>query len=436
MQFVVEVQWSAGTWTDESAYVRRVKTWEGVARPGDAVASIGRCTIELDNNSGRFSPGATSELAGLVLPRKQVRVKASDNVTTWVLWRGFIDEIQPESGDLARSCVLVCVDGVALLDHQRISVEHADSKAVDEAVFEVVSSAYTPPTLAIGDNGDSLDHYGHTWQPETTRAIDALRGICESVYGRFWVARDGAATFQIRGERQNFSVAAAWEFGAAAAAPIYADKVLSYAPIAYWKLDEASGSVAADSSGNGFDGTAYGVTWGESGIGDGETAALFDGINDYVNVFSAGLAAVFSFSAGTWSLWVKKTSWDAAVRVFLAAAASTPNRVYMSSNIYDETVGAYVGQGTAVSSKTSGGSTAWVHVALTWDASAGALVLFVDGEAQTPGSITVAAVGTLTAFSLGKNYDTHYYCACALAHVAVFDSVLSDAVIVDLAAVS
>ncbi len=437
MQFAVEVQWNPGTWTDESAYVRRVKTWAGLAGPGDSVAAIGRCTVELDNGSGRFSPEASAALAGLVLPRKEVRVSASDGVTNWVLWRGFIDAIVPEAGDLARRCVLECVDGVALLDHQRISVEHAASKAVDEAVSEVVAAAYTPPALAIADNGDSLDHYGHTWQPETTRAVDALRAICESVYGRFWVARDGTATFQTRDQRQDPSAAAVWYVGAAAPVPTYAQKVLSYEPFAYWKLSQVSGTTVVDSSGNGFDGAAYGVTWGSAGIGDGNTAALLDGVNDYIDVFSAGLAAAFDAATGTISLWVKMANWDTAYSNIVEFGADGNNRVGLWQ-VPDGFAGQYLGAGVFRQSTWDGETTDWVHLAFTWDSGANRLQLFVDGVAQTPGTDALTVLSGVNLAHLGASVmvggPSHYHPG-GLAHVALFDSVLSAEAIVDLAGV-
>jgi len=79
---------------------------------------------------------------------------------------------------------------------QRIGVAHENSKAVDDAVSAVVASAYTPPATCYADNGDTLTHYGRSWQ-EQTSCLDALREIAEAVYGRFYVARDGTPTFGV-----------------------------------------------------------------------------------------------------------------------------------------------------------------------------------------------------------------------------------------------
>jgi uncharacterized repeat protein (TIGR01451 family) len=51
--------------------------------------------------------------------------------------------------------------------------------------------------------------------------------------------------------------------------------------VAEWHFDEGSGSVLADSSGNGNDGVIHGATWVEGKYGK---ALSFDGVNDYVEV--------------------------------------------------------------------------------------------------------------------------------------------------------
>ena len=52
--------------------------------------------------------------------------------------------------------------------------------------------------------------------------------------------------------------------------------------LAYWKFDEGSGTMAADSSGNGYIGTLYGgPAWV---VGKRENALSFDGVDDYVSI--------------------------------------------------------------------------------------------------------------------------------------------------------
>ncbi|MDP8248350.1 MAG: LamG domain-containing protein [Candidatus Tritonobacter lacicola] len=76
--------------------------------------------------------------------------------------------------------------------------------------------------------------------------------------------------------------------------------------VAQWHLDEISGGIAYDSSGNGHNGTLINEPdWGADGVLG--TALSFDGSNQYVQVLDTG--ADFDFdSAFTLSLWAKATS--------------------------------------------------------------------------------------------------------------------------------
>ncbi|MFQ6035968.1 MAG: LamG-like jellyroll fold domain-containing protein [Sedimentisphaerales bacterium] len=75
--------------------------------------------------------------------------------------------------------------------------------------------------------------------------------------------------------------------------------------MAHWKLDEGSGTIAADSSGNGLDGTLVGVPlWVAGNIGG---ALEFDGVDDHVD---CGNSPILDFGTGDWtvSAWIKVTT--------------------------------------------------------------------------------------------------------------------------------
>lgn len=201
----VEIEWSAGIWTDETAHVRRVQTWAGFAERDAPVADVGRCRIELDNSTKRFSPGYTGgALYGSLVPRKQIRVSSGATV----IWRGYIDRLIPSAGTLGdRLTILECVDGIAILAGQRIGVEYSGSRDVVDALDDLVSAAYTPPATDYADAGEVLTYYGRTWQPEKTSCLDGVRDVCNAFYGRFFAARDGTLTYIDRSARQNPSVA-------------------------------------------------------------------------------------------------------------------------------------------------------------------------------------------------------------------------------------
>lgn len=100
----------------------------------------------------------------------------------------------------------------------------------------------------------------------------------------------------------------------------YEDIVRSVRPsalIAYWPLNELGGLVAYDKSGYVRNGAhSAGVVLNSTPFLDGTPSPRLDG-NDFINIYSASLAAAFNGAEGTFSLWVKAEpgAWfDAAFR--------------------------------------------------------------------------------------------------------------------------
>lgn len=92
-------------------------------------------------------------------------------------------------------------------------------------------------------------------------------------------------------------------------APAYYDEVLADNPIGLWKLDEPSGTTAADSSGNGRTAVYVGSTLDQAGpSAEIPKSVLTDGVDDKV---WTGTQAAFNIPAsGTWSMetWFRTTS--------------------------------------------------------------------------------------------------------------------------------
>lgn len=182
--FSVEFDWNQnGTWVDESSELLHVSLKMGMAEGApitDVVAQTGRCTITLDNSTQRYSPEYNGgALYGKLLPRRPVRVRATDGVTTWTLFRGYVERIAPEAGPYSqRRAVIHCVDALALLHDQKISMEWQQGKRADQLIAAAVNLTFegslASGTVTLTSNsldGQTVTINGRTYTFKTTLTI-------------------------------------------------------------------------------------------------------------------------------------------------------------------------------------------------------------------------------------------------------------------------
>lgn len=163
------------------------------------------------------------------------------------------------------------------------------------------------------------------------------------------------------------------------AASTYIDKVMSYSPIAYWPLWEAVGATAVcQVNSPAQDGTYVGVTLGQPGIGDGNTAPFFDGTNDYVDIYSVPFNAAFKGLEGTFAVWARVFNvgvWtDGANRFLGLIRTDANNEIQCYKSVAANTLTWYFRAGTVLDNIVQGGYTDvdWFLYGLTWSRSAGA----------------------------------------------------------------
>jgi hypothetical protein len=179
--------------------------------------------------------------------------------------------------------------------------------------------------------------------------------------------------------------------------------------LVYWPLDEASGTTAADASGNNRNGSyvGAGVTLGVTGIGDGRTAMRCAGTTNVMtgNASANGLNTAFGAAAptaGTIQAWVRITSsgvWtDAAARYALEIIGTAQNRISLLKSTTSNTITlAHRGSNVLKQINATLSDLLWHHLALTWDTAADQLKAYVDGVQS--GS-TVTGLGTWTGNAL------------------------------------
>ena len=158
----------------------------------------------------------------------------------------------------------------------------------------------------------------------------------------------------------------------------------SAALVAHWRLDDGSGTMASDSSGNGYDGTLIGGPEWVAGTDGG--ALAFDGADDYVD-FGNPPDWPAGTSPRTLCGWGKTDSVASGYRWMAAyGSPATGQAMFIGMNGSTLVVGGYGGDDVTVSGAWQVDE--WYHVALTYN-----------------GTTAIAYVNGVQAGSLAKSWD-------------------------------
>ncbi len=166
--------------------------------------------------------------------------------------------------------------------------------------------------------------------------------------------------------------------------------------VGYWKFDEQSGTVAADSSGSGNDGSLVnGVGWTEGLFGNG---AIFTGSNAAVEVGTAGMDA----ERGSISMWVYANGFPNGQH-YLFGHTTQPvwsDRIQLYTDTYGNLhLGLGASHAAAVYIQRLSVER-WYHIALTWEGKS--YVVYVDGISRAAGAYS-GLTGIAAYADIGNN---------------------------------
>jgi len=198
--------------------------------------------------------------------------------------------------------------------------------------------------------------------------------------------------------------------------------------VACWHLDEGSGTVAHDTSGNDNDGTIYGATWVDGKFGK---ALNFDGVDDYVEApDSASLDIADSVTVETW-LYIEKSE---AEQKFIAKKYNYVLWIQANNEIrFADTLGNYVDTDPITEFNK------FIHVIAVFKGKSGDAVtldnaqIYINGVARgTHADGTWSAqTGQGYALRLGDWYGSDYLDGI-LDEVRIYNRALSEEEILDL----
>jgi hypothetical protein len=225
----------------------------------------------------------------------------------------------------------------------------------------------------------------------------------------------------------------------------YRRKLLALAPLAYWPLNEASGSSMTDIAG-GYNGAYYNVTLGQPGIGDGLTCAGFNGSYSYAEVAGANrsaLGAAMSVAEFSILCWLKVSAagvWTDGVQrrqVYFGFGTETNDHFYLrkqtTANITRCGRAGTTTPHIAIDHTTS--TTGWFHVCMTSSISGNAVKFYFNG-AQTGGTYTgpQPILGSLASCLIGAASGAYFWSGF-IAHIALFSRPLTPAEVLKAASV-
>ncbi len=208
--------------------------------------------------------------------------------------------------------------------------------------------------------------------------------------------------------------------------------------VGWWMFDETSGTLAADSSGNGNDGALIGDPQWVVGWIDG--ALELDGDGDYVDLPINSL--IPTLEETTFAIWVNWSGGGGAWQRIIDFGTGTSNYIYVTpiAGAFGDALHVAITNGNSIwdefSSSEGTLATGWHHIAVTVSVSSGTMVMYLDGDVV--GSMedmtnSISGLGETTQNWLGRSQYEDPYFNGSLDDFRIYNHVLSD---IDLHAIA
>jgi len=223
-----------GVYDDITPYVMDARWQIGSRTPYFDVADAGRATIQVNNETGFFTPeNADSPVVSYLVPLRPLRIDLVYESQSETMFYGYLKTARrPFSLTTENTFELVAEDLFAFLKEADFSIGLLESVRTDEVVQTIIEQVQLPPaigsawvigipgsseigeTTVIGDASVGFDldtgtvsvpYAGDNWTQET-KALAAIADAVRAERGRFFFSRDGKAVFRNRSSLQTGTV--------------------------------------------------------------------------------------------------------------------------------------------------------------------------------------------------------------------------------------
>lgn len=205
-------------------------------------------------------------------------------------------------------------------------------------------------------------------------------------------------------------------------------------PYAWWHLNEASGANAADSSGNGRNGTLINMEDVDWKAGKLNNCLEFDGADESINLGDiANFEKTDAFSLEAWFSTTQNTQGAIISREIPLGAALTGYDLYINAGkitvllISDVSINDYIGKLTVATFKDGN----WHHLVVTYDGSnnVSGITIYIDGSpvaTTSVGSVTITGSTLNTAdCSIGSTDNVNRFFDGKIDEAVIYDSKMS-----------
>jgi hypothetical protein len=199
-----------------------------------------------------------------------------------------------------------------------------------------------------------------------------------------------SGSYQIHYRRRDLSAAPITDAGVLDAGTI------SSGPLAWWRLDEMSGTSAADSSGNGHTGSVVnGPAWTAGRVAGGLDLG---GTQGHVRVASFSPPASLTLQA-----WINAQANASMDSIILNCNNTTYDFRILGTGFLEGIAGGVSLADTTVNFYSAGNAGTWHHVAYTFDSSNQEAALYIDGSVVATGTNTSGIAPTNNDLWIGRH---------------------------------
>jgi hypothetical protein len=200
----------------------------------------------------------------------------------------------------------------------------------------------------------------------------------------------------------------------------YRARILRDVPVGYWRLTDASGLVAVDTSASPHHGaiSATGVTYGTAGpLSDGSQALTFDGVSGFV-----GITGLTNRPTPTFEAWVTMTPAGRAsgFQILSAQNAGSHLKMFLGGVVV---FGLEVtGVNQALVSPTPLAADSWQHLVGTYDGTT--MALYLNGQLNIS-AVHAGAASTGATLRIGQYVGGGSFANGSIAEAAMYPAALT-----------